>query len=350
MTQYKQLSLSLLPEGECLSQKIEASLGVLASLPPNKYTLAYSGGKDSTALVGLLFRAQRLKIPLPDIEVLFADTRLETEALYALVSQIETFCQSRGVSFRRVTPANSYWQIQFVWGYPIPSYNRRWCTNYLKIKPQKKGPGAISITGRHYGESSARDTRLKKAAGCSSGECGADKLTDSIDPILPWRNCDVWDFLFLAEEVGDLPDGIFNGLQSTYQAHESKAGSLRMGCFMCPVIGKSTLASNHDPEGMIFREALDALAERTRLRSPKSLTQTHFKGKPIPPDRLLGPIAIWERRAAWAALPQQILVDRGYLANEEIGIITAALQSDYAYPKSYSREWIDSEHARLGYR
>jgi 3'-phosphoadenosine 5'-phosphosulfate sulfotransferase (PAPS reductase)/FAD synthetase len=311
-----------------LLTKIRDAIDEFGNMPPAKYHLAFSGGKDSHALLIVFLLWKKLSnSDTFNFRILFADTRLELDGLYKLIDSIEGSIDD--VRFDKVLPTKSYWYYQFAYGYPVPDNFNRWCTGRLKIDPMNLTK-SIAITGRHFGESAARDERLSN--GCSSGECGVDKIKDSYDPIKHFRDCDVWDLIFYADGTV-LYEGVFNALKSTYDGSTSDKGSLRMGCFMCPVIGMKTLRKNDAPYGVEFREILEELRKSRRINNPRT--------------KKAGAIYIDDRRYFWTRIPKHLLLVRGYITESEIQEIDNLLASDYSYPKTYTKKWIDSEHSKI---
>lgn len=308
-----------------LLNKIKNSIEIFDNLSPAKnYNLAFSGGKDSHALLICFLLWQKISQKSTDnFTVRFADTLLETNSIHLIVDKILATITT--VKFIKVKPEHSYWYWQFGIGYPVPNWRNRWCTGKLKIIPMKSSK-EISITGRHLGESLARDNRLS----CNSGECGIDKMSNTIDPLLEFRNCDVWDLIFYADAT-ILYKGVFNLLKATYSENTDIKGSLRMGCFMCPVISLNKLKSN-DGEGMPFRMILEKLRNARRINSPRT--------------KKAGSIYVGDRLSIWQELNHSLLISLGYLKKEEKAEIDFLL-SIGTYPKTYSQEWINSEHLRI---
>ena len=225
-----------------LEQKIEQSYRVLDSLPvEGKYILAFSGGKDSHVVLGVYLSWCQSRSAALDIKVVFSDTGLEAPKLYGLINSAEIACKSKGLEFIQTKPdiSKSYWVIQFGLGYPVPTHRNRWCTNNLKVRPMQKVKG-IPITGVHKGESSQRDKRLNS---CATGECGISDISNGVEPIREWRNCDVWDYITIyLDDV--LYQGACDNIMSMYEISESQTGSLRMGCIMCPVVSEKRIREN----------------------------------------------------------------------------------------------------------
>jgi 3'-phosphoadenosine 5'-phosphosulfate sulfotransferase (PAPS reductase)/FAD synthetase len=319
-----------IPQSDVLFEKVRLAVANFNQLDLAKnYHLAFSGGKDSHALLVVYLLWKKMFNPKIKLTIKFSDTRLESDLIYQSIKNIENQLNGKEL-FERTYPVNNYWFYQFVIGYPVPDYRVRWCTSELKIKPMSHNK-SISITGRHYGESEERDKKLK-LDNCSSGECGIDRIKKSFDPILHFRNCDVWDLIFYADGKL-LYEGVFRQLKKTYSQTQSEVGSLRMGCFMCPVIGINTLRIDQSRQhGMSIRLTLEKLRGSRRLKSPRT-------GKN-------GAIYIEDRRTIWRELDKEILLKFGYITEIEIKEIDKLIQLD-SYPKTYSQEWIKSEHERI---
>ncbi len=163
----------------------------------------------------------KLGYPKLDIDVCFADTKIEHHSMYKVIDRAKTWCEVHKIEFLTVIGSKSYWYVQYAYGYPVPDHFIRWCTGKLKVQPLKKHK-RIPLTGRHLGESSARDNRIKKQqSSCGTNECGTDKLK-AIEPILHFRNCLIWDALFYFDGTL-LYDGCFDLLKQTYkQADDTK--------------------------------------------------------------------------------------------------------------------------------
>lgn len=327
-------------------EKVVASLDILRHLGKNKqFQISFSGGKDSHALLALWLLAKKLGIWLPPVTVVFADTGLEHQPLIKQVDIIFAFCQEQRITAEKRVSPKSFWHYLLVFGYPVPDHRIRWCTGKLKTDLIDE-KSRVSLTGAHYGESSHRDQQLKKRA-CGGDSCGTDKIVSRIDPIFRWDNDDVWSFLLITD--GYLfPEGTFNNLNNIYETTvPNEKGSLRMGCVMCPVIAKNTAYQNFksgliDEKVLETRLFIEQLREGKRINNPKKRKDgKHTKGS----------IHIEERRKFWlnfgySGCKKHFLWNR-WISLEDCRLIDKALQSDYSYPPTYSREWIDSEHERI---
>ena len=328
--------LSLFPEFRTrLDSLIEWSFGVFDSLNPDReYQLAFSGGKDSHVLLGMHLlwcesRGKRL-----NLKVVFSDTLLESPELLGLIKAVTQLCDRLGIPFVKVQPPleKNFWVLMVGRGYVVPNHRARWCTGKLKVEPMNKLK-ATPITGSHKGESSKRNKRLDS---CGSSECGIDFLENKVEPLTPWRNCDIWDWIILhSDEL--LYQGVSDALLALYDISESKNGSLRMGCFMCPVVGRAAIAKQVD-DGIIpaFSLTVRDLIEELRV-APRILSERTGKAGSIHVDAR---IAFWQKLQP--LIPQ--LREYGWLS-EEVEQLVNELLVRRAYPPTYRQEWIDEQEA-----
>lgn len=302
-----------------------------------KYVLSFSGGKDSHVLLGIYNLYLKLGFKPINLVVKFADTELEHHSLYRTIELAQKFCGRQNIPFEIVRGKHSYWFVQFALGYPVPDFRIRWCTGKLKVQPMIPSRKLRSITGRHFGESKTRDDRLKS---CGTDTCGTDKIKKSYDPIIHYSNCLVWDCLFYFDGT-ILYSNVFNVLKSQYeQAEDNKTGSLRLGCFMCPVISLKTINQNLengliDNKAIEIRLLLEELRQARRIKNPR--TQKN------------GAIYVGDRRLFWGKLKPYFayLLAHNWIKASDIDNISESLKSDYSYPPTYPRDWIDFQHQLL---
>ena len=110
------------------------------------WMIGYSGGKDSTAAVQLVWMAIE-KLPLEQrkktIHIMNTDTLVESPVVSKWVEKslenMRTEANDRDLPFvpERLTPDynNTFWVNLIGRGYPFPRMKYRWCTDRLKIKP-----------------------------------------------------------------------------------------------------------------------------------------------------------------------------------------------------------------------
>ncbi len=329
-------------EDTILVNAISRSLINFQNLPKNQpYILGFSGGKDSHVLLAIYHLYLILGNEPLNLIVRFADTELEHKSLYRTIGLTKEYCDRLKIPFEIVKGKQSYWYVQFALGYPVPDFRIRWCTGKLKVKPMNPSKKVKAITGRHLGESKVRDKRLRQdnLNSCGSDTCGTDLIKNKYDPLLHWHNCQIWDALFYFDGVLLYQD-CFNILKQQYeQAENKKTGSLRLGCFMCPVIGLNTLKNNLDT-GLIEQEAIDIRLLLEELRTARRIKN--------PRTQKNGSIYVGDRRKIWNKLDKNYLLQNDFIKEADIKKIDESLKSEYSYPPTYTKDWIDCQHQLLG--
>ena len=110
------------------------------------WIIGYSGGKDSTATLQLVWSAITVLPPEQRRKTVYAistDTMVENPVVAAWVAnslaimQQSATAQVMPIQPRRLTPAlaDSFWVNLIGKGYPAPRHKFRWCTARLKISP-----------------------------------------------------------------------------------------------------------------------------------------------------------------------------------------------------------------------
>lgn len=235
------------------------------------WVVGYSGGKDSTATLQLIWMALSL---LPDqqrhksVHVISNDTLVENPIVALWVDKSlkkikeASLQQNLPIVTQKSTPVldDTFWVKMLGWGYPAPRPKFRWCTSRLKIDPTSRyiqnvinsSGEAIVVLGTRSAESSARAHTIEKHSKNSSHKL-LSKHTSLINawiypPIAHWSNDDVWIFL---NQI-DNPWGNDNKqLQSMYQGATEggecplvidtttpSCGSSRFGCWTCTLVDK----------------------------------------------------------------------------------------------------------------
>jgi DNA sulfur modification protein DndC len=211
------------------------------------WVIAYSGGKDSSATVILVAWAIREGlIPRPEsITVQYADTRQEYPVLYGTAVSVLNALERDGLETMIVTPEmdDRFYVYMLGYGVPPPSNTFRWCTDKLKISPMTRamaekrestGEKFLLINGVRLGESDARDQRIAVSCSKDSGECGQgwfevkppDSAGDTLAPLLHWRVCHVFDWLYFSDHRHGYPE--VTGIADVYGDED-----VRTGCIGC---------------------------------------------------------------------------------------------------------------------
>jgi len=146
---------------------------------PRPWLVGFSGGKDSTMVVALVF-STLLSIS-PDernkpVMIISTDTRVEipaiVEMLEGTLKRMSKFSQKMNlgveVMLLKPPPEQSFWVNMIGRGYPPPNRTFRWCTQRMKIDPvnafvnQRMGHWgeAILHLGARRAESSSRSQTM----------------------------------------------------------------------------------------------------------------------------------------------------------------------------------------------
>src|ERR1035437_11851 len=145
------------------------------------WIIGFSGGKDSTMLLQLVWNALRKVEPgilMRPIYIVCNDTLVENPKIVSFIEntlkQIEIAANKQSLNIRVVRTAprleDTFWVNLIGKGYPAPNKFYRWCTDRLKINPTtrfileqtgEKGE-AIILLGTRSDESSARAASIKK--------------------------------------------------------------------------------------------------------------------------------------------------------------------------------------------
>jgi DNA sulfur modification protein DndC len=252
---------------EEIASEIQA-LFLSDSLP---WIVGYSGGKDSTASLQLIWTAIA-KLPqerrkFKPIYVISTDTLVENPVISAWVKksliQMDESARSQELTINPtpLTPAleNRFWVNLIGKGYPAPRPKFRWCTDRLKISASTRFIQALSeangeailVLGTRRGESAARDKVMDQYEGSTRNHLsrnGDPKLSRVwvYAPIESWSSEDVWEYLI----ENDNPWGISNQeLFNIYRGATPDAecpivvdkstpscGDSRFGCYVCTMV------------------------------------------------------------------------------------------------------------------
>ena len=267
------------------------------------WVVGYSGGKDSTAVLQLVWTAvasvPRGRQQKP-IYVISTDTLVENPIVALWVSKsLEAMAaaardQDLPLSSHRLTPAteNTFWVNLIGRGYPAPRPKFRWCTERLKIMPstefitsvvQRYGE-AILVLGTRKTESAARartmDRYEKDRARHRLSPNGSLANSYIYTPIEDWTNDDVWMYLMqtpnpwgydnkdlLTMYQGASPDG---ECPLVVDASTPSCGDSRFGCWVCTMVEQdrsmAAMIQNDDEKQWM----LPLLELRNRLDPPKT--------------------------------------------------------------------------------
>ena len=175
--------------------------------------IAFSGGKDSVALLDICHRVLPLSVP-----VVFSDTDMELPDTYKVIDEIKQKYPDREfITAKAETSALENWRI-----FAPPSRTIRWCCSVhkstpalmcLKKKLHKSAIKVMAFVGVRGDESYSRSFYED----ASDGAKNASQLNRM--PILDWGSHELWLYIFANNLI----------INCAY-----KKGLTRVGCLMCP--------------------------------------------------------------------------------------------------------------------
>ncbi|MFE6530132.1 DNA phosphorothioation system sulfurtransferase DndC [Streptomyces rochei] len=257
------------------------------------WVIGYSGGKDSTAVLQLVWLAlqglpaeQRTK----SVHVISTDTLVENPVVAAWVTQsLETMGraaeeQQLPIEPHRLTPQvkDTFWVNLIGRGYPAPRPKFRWCTERLKIKPSnafirrvvRRHGEAILVLGIRKAESQARARAMAK----HEKRRVRDRLSPNgnlpnslvYSPIEEWSNDEVWMFLMqYSNPWGHRNKDLLTMYQGASEDSECplvvddttpSCGDSRFGCWTCTLVDQDksmTAMIRNDEEKEWMRPLLE---------------------------------------------------------------------------------------------
>lgn len=274
MTENQQISLfpprtvtELLEDIQNLTQEIQ-ELYCLDEIP---WVIGYSGGKDSTTVLQLIWNAiaalpaeQKTKT----IHVITTDTLVENPIVSAWVSnslkQMKIAAQEQGMPIEPhllyPESKDTFWACLIGKGYPAPRMRFRWCTERLKIQPANRfirdmvraSGEVILVLGMRKAESN------KRAIVMAKHEKGRvrDRLSPrsslvnalAYTPIEDWRNDEVWIYLnqwqnpwgYSNKDLFTMYRGATadNECPLVVDTSTPSCGDSRFGCWVCTMVNQ----------------------------------------------------------------------------------------------------------------
>jgi DNA sulfur modification protein DndC len=254
------------------------------------WVVGYSGGKDSTAtlqLIWLAISALPVEKRTKPIHVISTDTLVEnpvvaiwvTNSLSAMLKAAQV--QEMPIIPHRLTPKleDRFWVNLIGKGYPAPRPMFRWCTSRLKISASNKfitemassHGEAILVLGTRKAESSARDKVLARYEN-STRELLSRNSDASLDrvwvytPVSTWTSDDVWEYLIEHKNPWNYDNielfHIYRGATPDAECplvvdkSTPSCGDSRFGCFVCTMVSEdksmqAMIQNNEDKQWMM---------------------------------------------------------------------------------------------------
>jgi DNA sulfur modification protein DndC len=281
---------------------LEASAHIEKTLRSNlarPWTIAFSGGKDSSALVCMIYSSfLKLKhLGIPKLEILYCDTKTENPVVDAFAKRfLQAFTKeaaSNNVAVRTsiVSPTSDRTFLSRVVGrgYPPPTNSFRWCTTELRIRPVENHLAGLSdsivVLGVRETESKQRDRALSLHTDpfwMVAQKAKSNRIYYT--PIRALRTEDVWDVIFFSR----LPDSMQRkALWELYadaggdcpiirSPDSSPCASGRFGCWTCTVVRRDRSGENLQRKGypmmvslLNFRQMLLDIRNDPSMRWPR---------------------------------------------------------------------------------
>ncbi len=300
MIQTQQMSLlpgrsvtELIEDIELLTQEVQ-ELYCLDDIP---WVIGYSGGKDSTAVVQLIWNAIA-KLPqskrTKKIDIITTDTLVENPIVSAWVRKsikqmnIAAIEQEMPIGTHLLQPewTETFWVGLIGKGYPAPRGKFRWCTDRLKISPSNRfirniirsSGETILVLGTRKAESTKRAHRMKKM----EARRVRDRLSPNMNlpnslvysPIEDWRDDEVWLYLMQWDNPWEYSNkDLFTMYRGASADNECplvvdtstpSCGSSRFGCWVCTMVSQDkslTAMIQNDEEKEWLQPLLDFRVE-----------------------------------------------------------------------------------------
>lgn len=262
------------------------------------WVVGFSGGKDSTAVVQLIYTAVRA-LPKEQREkrifIVSADTLVETPVVIEFISRAMSdldkaaAAQNMPLEVHRVVPktTETFWVNLLGKGYSAPTRTFRWCTERMKINPVNalivdkvaQYGEVVIVLGARIAESASRAQVIARHRIDGNSLAKHTSLPNAYvyTPIKDWSADDVWEYLM----SGPRPWGGDNrSLLELYRDSNSgecpvvidtstpSCGNSRFGCWTCTVVTKDKAMESLVEQGESWMQPLldfrNLLAETTQ--------------------------------------------------------------------------------------
>ncbi|MBW4591774.1 MAG: DNA phosphorothioation system sulfurtransferase DndC [Brasilonema angustatum HA4187-MV1] len=367
-------------------QELTTEIQELYCLDAIPWVVGYSGGKDSTATLQLIWNAIAQLPPekrTRTIHVITTDTGVENPYVSAWVrnslEQMKVAAQEQRMAIEphllQPEIKQTYWVGLIGKGYPAPRHKFRWCTGRLKIEPSSRfirdvvraSGETIVILGTRKTESTNRALIMKKR------EVGRvrDRLSPHPDlvnsllytPIEDWRTDEVWLYLMQWQNPWGYSNkdlfAMYRGATADNECplvvdtSTPSCGSSRFGCWVCTMVSKdksmeAMIQNEEEKEWMQplldIRNELDAEDDRDkrdfrRIWGEVQLFERNLNGE-ISVEPIPGPYTkYWREHWLRKVLEAQTQIRRTAPENmRDITLITTEELSEIR------RIWLEDKH------
>jgi len=297
------------------SKKIEGIIAEIidqyayADTSDRPWIIGFSGGKDSTAMLTLVWIAlQRIREEMPypfqlkrKVYVVCNDTMVENPIIANYVDDVLSIIsesarnQDLPIFVQKTTPKleESFWVNVIGKGYPVPNNAFRWCTDKLKIRPtssflleqiNEKGE-AIVLLGTRYEESVTRERSMRKHE-VTGSRLSRHQTTTNTYVYSPVRDLlleEVWYIINTVKSPWGFDNSILFKIYSDASADDyecptvvvnkehNSCGQSRFGCWTCTVVKTDKSMTALVDKGQDWMQPL--LDFRNRLVEHRNLTE-----------------------------------------------------------------------------
>ena len=316
--------------------KLIEEIQALYCLDAVPWVVGYSGGKDSTAVLQLVWNALATLTPekrTKKVYVITTDTLVENPIVSFWVSKsleqmkLAAVEQNLPIEPHLLAPEvkNTFWVNLIGRGYPAPRHGFRWCTERLKIHPTnhfirnviRVSGEAVLVLGTRKAESITRAATMTKYEIGKVNELlrsdsdlinslrYSETLPNAIiySPIQEWRTDEVWLYLMQWKNPwGHSNKDLFTMYRGATADNECplvvdtstpSCGDSRFGCWVCTLVNKDrsmeAIIQNDEEKEWLqplldIRNELDVHQDRhrrdfRRLRGKVQLFEREHKGK-----------------------------------------------------------------------
>lgn len=298
---------NLLNDQDTLIKKVKEEIKQVYLSDDRPWVVGYSGGKDSTAVIQLVYEALR-ELPSSQltkkIYVISSDTLVETPLIIQSINSTLRKIEEKAIEdnipieTHKVKPLveQSFWTNIIGRGYPSPNQQFRWCTDRMKIDPANRFimdkvnafGEVIMLLGVREKESSTRANVIKSHSTEGKLLMRHSTLTNAYvyAPIKKFSVDDVWNYLLNYESPwGDDNHELYRlysesnsgecplVVDKTIKESAGSCGNSRFGCWVCTVVNEDKALTGFIKNGhdwmkplLNFRNWLSEIRDRRDMR------------------------------------------------------------------------------------
>ncbi len=341
------------------------------------WIIGFSGGKDSTVMLQLVWEALKQVKDLHgvvsrDIYVVCNDTMVEnpviTEYVHRVLDKIEQAAVEQDIPVRVIKTIprleDSFWVNLIGKGYPAPNNAFRWCTERLKIKPTQRFiveqvdefGEAVILIGTRSAESASRAKSMKKHAikGKRLTKHPTQHNTFMYAPIRHLMLEEVWYIIntMLSPWGADNSELFQIYLDASADDYEcptvvtdkehKSCGQSRFGCWTCTVVKQDKSMSALIENGLTWLQPL--LKLRNELAEERNIIENRMPQRRNGTDAIngMGPYFPWYRASVLQRLLQaqkEVQKEKPHIeliTNQELIAIQTIWYRDFVFDQKVS--------------